>query len=78
VFVLDTAGCLDAGRNAGRREGSKDSLGFLFAACCFVCLSCFDSLSSFGTASCMVAKARMHVLARYGTRQFCPAAKPAR
>ena len=78
MFVLDAAGCLDVGRNARRLEGSEDSLGFLFAACCSVCLTFFDSLSSFCTASCVVAKAKMRVLARYDAEQLVQAAEPAR
>ncbi len=78
MLVLDTGGCLDAGRNAGRLEGSEDSFIFLFAACCSVCLVFFDSLSSFCMASCMVATAKMHVLARYDAKQLVLAAEPAR
>lgn len=78
MFVLDTAGCLDVGRNAGRLEGSEDSLGFLFAACCSVCLVVFDSLTSFCTASCMVAKAEVRVLGKDDAEQLNQAAEPAR
>ncbi len=78
MLVLDTDDCLDVGKNAFRLEGSEDSLGFLFAACCSVCLVFLDSLSSFCTASCMVATAKMHVLARYDAEECGQAAEPAR
>ncbi len=78
MLVLDTGGCLNVGRNAGRLEGSEDSFGFLFAACCSVCLVFFDLLSSFCMASCIEATAKTRVLARYDAEQLVQAAEPAR
>ena len=78
MLVLETGGCLDVGKNAGRLEGSEDSFGFLFAACCSVCLVFFNSLSSCCMASCMVATAKMCVLAKCDAEQLVQAAEPAR